>query len=257
MAEAESRRVLTSGLPAMPTQDLEELIELTGRWPLLLSLANGALRRSTRDKASVTEAAHELIRRLRAEGPATLNITIGALRNQAVDSVIGTSLSLLTAAQRKRYFELAIFNEERDIPTYAVGILWKSEGLREDVETLCEDLFELSLIASHDAGKQTIRLHSVLRAYLRHSLGSDGLRSANHRFISEVRKSLVDEQEKARTETAYPWWDLPHEATYLWQNLCYHLHEAGNVYELTRLVSDLRWTEKRIQLQMSAVLSRI
>jgi hypothetical protein len=103
------------------------------------------------------------------------------------------SLGLLSAGHRDRYLQLGIFAEDTDIPLPVLGLLWgDDDGLGADQRhNLCEQLARMSLVAAfRQSDPPTLRVHDVIRAYLRAALGAEGLAQANARFVAAVEKIL-------------------------------------------------------------------
>ncbi|MCC8246355.1 NB-ARC domain-containing protein [Saccharothrix luteola] len=236
MSGAQARVLATSGVADLPRPLVDQLVDLTGRWPLALGLVNAALRRSARDGGDVVGAAEVLLRRLRDRGPVGLDMTTEALRNRTVAATIESSLGVL-GDRRERVVELAIFPEDTDIPLEHVALLWRSTAVlsRDESDRLCQDLVELSLVERR--GKDsTLKLHDVIRAYLRHECGDVRLRALHDGFLDVVASTLP---EPAHRPAA--WWTLPATAEYLWRSLTYHLGGAGRHAELAELVTTPLW----------------
>lgn len=245
MENAESRQLLSSGVDDLPAAAAAELLRLTGRWPLLLALVNGALRRAVRRGVTPEEAVQSLIRQLASDGPTTLDVRVQRRRERAVHLTVQASLMLLPEEHRARYLELGIFAEDTEIPPEMLHLLWGTTGRLSStgVTRLCEELCELSLVASYHRDQRTLRLHDVLRAYLRHQCGEERLTELNGRFVDQARPLVKRLPGGAGARSA--WWDLPPAQDYLWRNLCYHLAEAGLADELAELTCDLRWVERK------------
>lgn len=256
MSTRESRELLLCELPGIPANVLDQLMQLTGRWPLLLSLANGALRRAHRQGVPMPEAAGQLAARLVADGPATLDLTVEKRRNHAVRAAIEASLALLSTTDRERYVELSIFARNAPIPMGTVKLYWAAAGLgAAEAERLCTELAELSLVESYRLDSQTIQIHDVIRAYLRHSWGAANLRTANQRLVAAARR-LLPTGTADGADRPTPWWLLPPDSVYLWQHIAYHLAEGGQPADLARLVCDLRWvTAKAHEFGIAALES--
>ena len=75
MPDAVARRLLTRGLPAMAAGLERDLLDLTGRWPLLLNLVNHRLAGDVDRGARIDVAVAAAAGRLRERGPAALDIT--------------------------------------------------------------------------------------------------------------------------------------------------------------------------------------
>ena len=237
MSAEQARLLIADGVIGLPTDAIVRLADLAGRWPVLLNLVNGALRRRVVRGQRPDSAAWEVVDQLETEGPVAFDPARPADRSQAVAATVGASLDLLDHADQQRYYDLAIFPEDVDVPLSVLELLWP--GRR--AEAMCEELVELGLVSDYrlDRPGPRLVLHDVVRAYLRTR------RSVNEQM--EVHRRLV--QATARLLPASvgstAWWLLPNEADYLWRYLAYHLNEAGYALELTTLLSDLRWVEAK------------
>jgi hypothetical protein len=142
MPDAVARRLLTRGLPAIAAGQERDLLDLTGRWPLLLNLVNHRLAGDVGRGARIDVAAAAAAGRLRERGPAALDITDSGQRQTAVAATVGYSLDALDSGDRDRFFELGIFAEDAEIPLSAVALLWQgTAGLSvAAAESLCERL---------------------------------------------------------------------------------------------------------------------
>ncbi|SHN01873.1 NB-ARC domain-containing protein [Cryptosporangium aurantiacum] len=233
MSVAEADEMLADGLPE-PAPDLSGLLGRTGRWPVLLRLVNGALRRYLRRGAPAADAVRRVEERLAKGGPASWDPANPARRQEAVAATLEASLELLDETGRgrlDRYLELAIFPEDVRIPQRVLEVFWRSTGGldADQVEHLCLDLADLSLVADYWFGDEPwLRLHDVVRHYLRHRIDA-GLPALNAALLDAYRTGLPH------------WWALPDSAGYLWQQLTTHLAEAELTDELDALVTDLRW----------------
>ncbi|MBL0888495.1 hypothetical protein [Myceligenerans indicum] len=126
LSEELARRVLTAGPCGadgsagpglvLPEPGLVELIQLTGRWPLLLRLANRYLVDVISSGASPADAVGRLVGRLRAGGSAMLDVADEDSRDRAAAASIGASLALLSEAERCRFAELAVFAADVWVP---------------------------------------------------------------------------------------------------------------------------------------------
>ncbi|WP_162831241.1 NB-ARC domain-containing protein [Amycolatopsis ruanii] len=238
MSRQQARLLLSSGVGGLPEAIADQLLDITGRWPLALGLANGALRRAVRDGADVTATAERLLARLRDRGPAALDVTDAARRDRAVAATLESSLGVL-GDQRERVVELAIFPEDTEIPVDLLVRYWQqTAGLPPaECDRLYHELAELSLIIPGGTG---LRMHDVIRTYLRHECGPDRL--------GKLHTALLDAAAALARDGAdpVPWWNLPAGAEYLWRSLAYHLDGAGRSAELTALVTTPRWVIRKL-----------
>ncbi|MFD7027317.1 NB-ARC domain-containing protein, partial [Streptomyces sp. NPDC059917] len=244
----EAVQALTQGLPGLPQRTVDRLMELTGRWPVLLSLVNAALAESVRQGATVAQAGAWVLDRLVSEGPAALDVGDASSRDQAVEATLQASLDLMDPEERERYFELAIFPEDIAVPGYVLGALWSETGGlgRSATDRLRSRLTSLCLASGSWEDGPALGLHDVLRGYLRHRQGAAWLAERNRTLIDALR-SMARPLPGSAQEHATAWWRLPDGADYLWRNLAYHLAEADARAELTDLVCDPRWLLARIE----------
>ena len=247
MTGDQGRLLLSHGIEGLSQDLLEGLLSRVGGWPMLLSLANGATRRAIRRGAPTVSAARRVLERLDTIGPHALDARDASSRHEAVRATIQISLDQIRPEDRPRYAELAIFAEDADIPIAALEVLWGPMGMsRPHIEDFCDELADLSLITGYQLASETIRLHDVLRAYLRSLLGAGHLAEANTRFLASAA-TLLDAGEANITAACRPWWTLPATHTYIWRHLAYHLLAAGLSHEHDGLVADLRWLEATIR----------
>ncbi|MBE1582910.1 NB-ARC domain-containing protein [Nonomuraea angiospora] len=234
MSPQAATRLLTRDLPDVRADLVRDLLRATGRWPLLLAVVNARLRKQRARGADVDRAAEEALQRLRANGPAAFDLTVTDERAQAVRATVDYSLDLLTGEERARFADLGVLPEDTDVPVDAVALLWGCP--KPEAERLCEKLHELALLALHWAAGSmaVVTLHDVIRGYLRSAAGSTALVMAGRRLIT-----------RARALAPGGWWNLPPGEPYLWDNLAFHLKEAGLRDEVNDLVSDVRWLVPR------------
>ncbi|MET9243242.1 NB-ARC domain-containing protein [Nonomuraea sp. NPDC003709] len=234
MSPQAATHLLTRDLPDMRADLVRDLLRATGRWPLLLAIVNARLRKQRAGGAVVDTAAEEALRRLRANGPATFDLTVTDERAQVVSATVGYSLDLLTGEEQARFADLGVLPEDTDVPVDAVALLWGCP--KAEAERLCEKLYELGLLTLHWAAGSmaVVTLHDVIRGYLRSAAGSTALVMAGRRLIT-----------RARALAPGGWWNLPPDEPYLWDNLAFHFEEAGLHDEVNDLVSDVRWLVPR------------
>ncbi|MEV1155052.1 NB-ARC domain-containing protein [Micromonospora chokoriensis] len=238
MTTGEALNVLGTGLGQQIAGPVaESLVRHTGRWPVLLALVNGALQRIVGEGLPVADAAEAVVRRLHEHGPTGFDLRRPEERREAVRTTMAASLSLLREADLERYWDLAIFAEDTDIPMTLLRQWWSMayQVPASTAERLVDDFQRLSLLAllRRDNGATAIRLHDVIRDFARRRCGDDGLVARNRSLLDAVAVT--------------PWWRLPDNAEYLWSNLTYHLAEAGRAGELRGLTADLCWVTARIE----------
>jgi hypothetical protein len=113
--------------------------------------------------------------------------------------------------------------------------LWGATGGLDAAATaaLCQRLHATSLLLDFNPTRRTIRLHDVIRTYLRAEASME-LPALSARFLAAY--SLAS------------WADLPNEP-YLWEHLAYHLFEVGRIAELVTTVKDLRYLARKTLLK--------
>ncbi|MUN36473.1 NB-ARC domain-containing protein [Actinomadura litoris] len=260
MEPAEAADLLTTGLTGLAPGDLEDLLRMTGRWPLLLSLVNRAVRQTVRDGAAEADAAREVAARLRAGGPSALDLTSADDRRFAVRATMEVGLARLPGERLDRLLELSIFSEDTEIPLRVLEPYWHATGGLDAAETahLCRTFADLSLVSLRQGAgpspaegrrpaptgtSSTVRLHDVVRAYLRARTGQERLVARNKAFLDAMRPWTENS-----TGGATAWWTLPDDLDYLWRSLTYHLAEAGLGDELAALVTDIRYVTAKLRL---------
>jgi hypothetical protein len=234
MQRDEALSLLAFGLPPADLQVMRALATRLGEWPLLLKLANGALRqRVDRYRQSLPDALTYVDRALNRRGLTAFDARDAQARDQAVAMTLGVSLGLLSEEERARYEELAVFPEDADVPLVTLEKLWGATGGLDDldVEDLCVRLGQLSLLQRCDLEERRIRLHDVVCAYLVQACGDR---------LPALHGQLLDAYALDR------WPDLPPDEPYLWRRLAYHLREAERGDELRALLLDYDWLETKL-----------
>ena len=251
MEYAEAVRLLTARIErSLPEPAVRRLVGATGQWPVLLSLVNRALRRALVGGATPEQAVAQVERRLGAGGPVALDTRHPDDRARAAATTIGASLTLLSPSDLDCYEGLAIFAEDVEIPRSVLYVYWGFKGLQEaQVDKLCEDLEDLSLILSYRHDHPALRLHSIFRGYLRQRCGQARLTAMNEMLLKAVSATLPS-TENGRTA----WWRLSSDANYLWHYLPYHFQEAGRHSELVSLLRDLNYVTAKITLYGPAAI---
>lgn len=213
-----------------------DLAALLGEWPLLLSLANGVLRRRRKQNESLQDALDYLQRALKKRGVVAFDEKNATARTEAVAKTIEISLEQLTDDQAKRYSELAIFPPDANIPFSTILRLWETTGGLDnlDTEELCQDLANLSLVSHYDLSTYSIRLHDVMCNYLQ----------------TKTRPQLsLLHQQFLNTYTISYWADLPDNEPYLWEHLIEHLLGAERKKDLLATMKDIRYLSTKVTLK--------
>ncbi|MFC9686319.1 NB-ARC domain-containing protein [Streptomyces sp. NPDC056948] len=250
MTVEQARLLLTHRLPAPPRREVvEELVEATGRWALLLGIANKFLADQTATGADPTAAARTLLRRLRADGPAvqdpdgTLDLNNPDQRNTAVRASIRAASTLLRHEQaEQRFNELGVFAEDESVPVRLVATLWHATGNLDETATraLCKQMADLSLLGIETTvAGGAVTVHDVVRDYLRGELGPAGLSTANAALLDAIAASLP-----VAEDGAVPWWRVT--VGYLLDHLIEHFLDARRSAQALTLAGDFRWVRTRL-----------
>ncbi|MCC8246734.1 WD40 repeat domain-containing protein [Saccharothrix sp. NEAU-S10] len=194
MSAEESKALLTSGIAGLTgTARLERL---TGRWPILLSLVNSAIRYEVMDGTPPDRAAGLIAEQLALDGPAGLDLASADRRDSAVGATIEAGVRRLDEVGRDRFRQLGVFPEDVDIPVEVAGILWGADPRVS--RALCRQLADAALVTrSGDA----VRLHDVLRTYLRKTLGEERITVLNATLVQRLRAEVPDDWAAARPYT--------------------------------------------------------
>ncbi|WP_370948839.1 NB-ARC domain-containing protein [Amycolatopsis sp. cg5] len=260
MTADQARAVVAAELAELPSAAVDELIVVTGRWPLLLRLVNKILVDQSRFRPDAGAAAEELLQRLRRRGGEEETFPIEAgndepdledhvRRRRAAAATIEAGIGLLSRTEGELFRELAISAEDGPIAVSLVAHLWEAtHGLSElETQLLCSRLAELSLATLSTSGDSSaIRLHEVVRDHLRRQLGQDELRMLNSVFLDEVALGLPTVRTSSR-RLSTAWWKVPRLPQYLADHLIFHLLEAGRDTEAEALAIDFRWVEMRLE----------
>ncbi|MER5381781.1 NB-ARC domain-containing protein [Streptomyces sp. NPDC002688] len=236
--------VLTKGLAHLPEQAVvDDLVEATGRWVLLLRIANRVMREQLSTGADADTVGRRLLDRLRVHGPAAgdpqknFDLDDTDERNRAVRASLAAATELLPADGEQRFAELGVFAEDEAVPIVLVARLWEGvAGLDEaTARSLCRQMANLSLLSlDSSAPGGTVALHDVIRDHLRAEL------SARLPVVNAVLLDTVT----AAAEGGPEWWTTPH--AYLRNFLIGHLLDAERTQEAVAVATDFRWVRMRL-----------
>jgi WD40 repeat protein len=263
MTQDQARAVLGQDLPPLPERLANELITVTGRWPLLLSLVNGWMRHQVKTGEGIDTVAADMLALLREEGPAAVDdshpppdLDDPAQRSRMVRATVQASMERRPADEQQRLAELGIFAEDEPIPILVATRLWKATGglSRPRSRGLCYELSNLSLLTIDSDGGGSLVLHDVIRDYLRHELGSGRIIALNATLVDEIQDDLP-EAEPLTASAPCPnaaWWTLAQNSgnsradSYLADHAISHLLNACRTGQAEAVACDLRWVEARL-----------
>ncbi|MFG3274892.1 NB-ARC domain-containing protein, partial [Streptomyces luteogriseus] len=254
MTPEQAEQVLTRDLPQLPRPLVTGLLQATGRWALLLRLANRLIARHADAGTNAQEAAEELLRQLRQQGPVavdgpadTWDLDDRDLRNQAVEASVQASTTLLQPQDAERFSELGIFAEDEPVPLTLAAALWQATGglTLAQARLLCQDLAHLSLI-TYTAAEGRIYLHDVIRDYLRARIAPDDLARLHGTFVDAVAHNLPPATPLApgTPDPGRAWWQAPEG--YLHDHLISHILAAHRSAQAESVAGDIRWVEMRL-----------
>ena len=228
MPSDQAERLLARGLAHPSAEGIAALSGRLGAWPLLLKLVNGALRQYvTREGLAPDEAIQEANLALTRRGLTVFDDGDADARDRAVAATLDVGIGLLSGDDERRYRRLAIFPGNTTVPIAALARLWQVDDF--DARQTCRRLAQYGLVAQF--GRDGIRLHDVVRQYLREAAGAD-LGAWNAEFLQ--RWSLA------------AWQQLASDEPYLWNQLIYHLIEAGDRATLSQVFEKDEWMRARV-----------
>lgn len=217
----QAQAVLCAGWSTHHPDQVDPLLARTQSWPLLLVLANRAVRKYVSGGLSLSAAAQLVADRL-SRGAEAVDRTTVTQRCDSAAAMVELSLSLLDAKYRQRCFDLAVFPGEAFISPETLRTYWgRSAGLTADTVTdLLARLDELALVQSCWVGKApAVQLHDVVGDYLRERAGSE-LAEYHRTFLASFGREPAGE---AGTGTEP---ELPESNAYLREHGSYHRRAA-------------------------------
>ena len=222
MSTDQAVEMLLAGIePPADRTPFHRLAQRLGEWPLMLEIANGMLRQRIALKNTPDKAVDYVARVLEKRGVHGIQRENDAARKRSAEDVLSASFEMLSASDRERLYELAIFREDSDIPLPSMMALWGLDDL--DSEALLTRFARFCFIRYH-AEQGTIRIHDVVREVLEDKLTARLPRAEAHARLIDVYGDLAA---------------LPD--AYAWRNIAYHLREAGKLDTLRALLLDHRF----------------
>ncbi len=154
----------------------------------------------------------------------------------SVLAAIEISIQNLPPEKRRRYRALVVFADRGPVPPSAVEALWSARGLvRERTDDLLAEFGDRSLIQRTERGWITLNdllfdviLYELSRAHLgiaaAHGQLVDGYRSLSNGHLADLNDG------------------------YILENLTHHLASAERMDELTELLLDYHWIERKLEV---------
>jgi WD40 repeat protein len=210
----------------IPTLPLEaaEIVRECGSLPLALAMV-GALLRGKPDRWK------NILQKLRNADLDKILQIFPDYPHPDLLRTIDISMEALDGEVRRRYLMFAVFPEDSSIPEAAMRTLWRLG--QYDVEDTLDQLVDLSLMTRDGDGR--FRIHDLLLDYLRHRLGTEQVRLAHRGFLASYHEQCPRH-----------WADGPRDG-YFFENLTWHLRNAGQADDALSLVVDLQWIDAKLR----------
>ncbi|MFI2486869.1 NB-ARC domain-containing protein [Promicromonospora kroppenstedtii] len=229
--------LLQRTIPSASTSALLPLAELCGGWPLLANLVGASVSSDVVAGAPPGHAVAVARQALQTHGPQAFDIWDTDQRKVAISQVISATLRALDENVRipgasdlsERYMSLAVFPPATPISLEVLTRWWgHSYGWSSvAVRQFCKVLADRSLLSAYRADQDIVVLHDVFRAYLL-NLVAQSLPGLHRSFLEASAPSSG-------------WLGMPHDRTYEWTNLAFHLYESGDHKALADLLADPRY----------------
>ncbi|AQZ63938.1 hypothetical protein BKM31_22950 [[Actinomadura] parvosata subsp. kistnae] len=235
MPPDESLALLRRDLPALDAGTAARLAELTGGWPLALTMAHGLIVSQVVTGEPATEAAA----RLAAGLPGPVDLAVPASRARLIGALVDHALGWLRTvdpAAATRFLQLGLFDHDEGIPIGVAALLWSSGGgvTGGQIGALIARLEGLSLVRRR-TDQPVLGLADAVAERVRELLGADGLQRA--------RRALT---EADPGDTPEGWADLPGTGEWMLRNAVRLHAEAGDEDAVRELVRDVTWLASRI-----------
>ncbi|WP_157877149.1 hypothetical protein [Streptomyces odonnellii] len=203
---------------------------------------------------TAADAGAAILERLRTRGPAGLDpgtpvdLKDPLARQTAVRAAVEADAELLPTDAFDRFVELGVFVEDESIPVGLIVALWQATSSldQEQSRELCAALGGLSLLTLDPTAGGRVRLHDVIRGFLRSGLDEERLREVNRALVDAAASDVppAGPQPGGGAGPARAWWQHPDR--YVADHFITHLLDAGHAREAEALALDLRWIEQRL-----------
>jgi NB-ARC domain/TIR domain/CobQ/CobB/MinD/ParA nucleotide binding domain len=189
LSRDEAARLLAMALPSPPSDRtaLDALAESLGNLPLMLAMVAGLLKERVARGDTPDRAVNYVRAALMRRGVTAFDRGDAGVGEPSLSGTLESTLALLSADERWRCEALAAFPESAAIALAAAQAIWSLEPF--EAEELALRLDSRSLIV-FDLATQTIRMHRVVRSFLRQSLRNlETLEAQAQRLLAELGKA--------------------------------------------------------------------
>jgi len=245
METSEAAELLAKWLPDTPSDDdqpqLNDLAERLGEWALLLELVAVELRNLMDGGRTLSDAIQHVVVRLQERGIDYLNRDDEEQRNLSIQLSMDASISRLKGDIPDRFYELAIFPEDINIPFDTIAQLWAGTATYSalDTEDALEAINRLSLFTRYDPRGRLVRLHDVIRQVIGDRLPD--AQTTHQHLLAQWHVDNATEAPLLRSELGEGFGVRAMPDTYAWEYIAYHLIEAGHTDTLHTLLTDYHW----------------
>jgi WD40 repeat protein len=219
--------------------EAHRLIEECGNLPLALAMIGATVRHKPHLWANVLDKLRTAdLKGVEQEFPnypyanllRAIQVSVDALEPEAEDT-LEPAIEARYRDLKARYFDFAIFRESTPVPEAVLQAFWKAEGLNEyGTQDVVEKLVDRSLAKRDEKGR--ITLHNLQFDYIRKQAGD--LPAIHNRLLAAYNLNCVN-----------GWSSGPNDG-YFFNNLAYHLVEAGRKPELRELLLDFEWLQAKL-----------
>ncbi len=168
------------------------------------------------------------------------NLTALSHRELKIDSFIKVSLNMLEIQDKQLaelYHQLIVFPPDKQIPFETIVTFWQHsypELQNYLIKGWISELANRGLLKIVNIQSQTIELHNFSYVYLAGSLSKEQRQQLHKKLLISYRK-----------DSSQPWHSVKNDG-YYYENIAYHLYEAGYVDELQHLLLNYCWLEKKL-----------
>jgi WD40 repeat protein len=220
-------------IPDLP-DEAKEVADECGNLPLALAMA-GAMASQKSWRHALERLRRADFDRIEKAFPYAYPNLLRALQASLDD--LDESEILVKLQAHKHYLELAVFPEDSPIPILVLETLCRSESPKFDdldFDDLLASLKSRALVQQDSEGR--VRLHDLQRDFIVHlANGEQPLAERQAAFIKAYRSKISQEQ----------WHTLPDDG-YIYQHLAWHMVQAGQIEELSRLLLDFDWLQAKL-----------